>query len=153
MTRTLAVRMGLVLVVALALAVAEASVQGTRTPLEGTIGKYSGRRWSSAALDLNSVMDFSRGDRLELQVGGSATTVLVRLLPRGADPNLRIGVVGGTRAVPKSRRVVVHLDSDRNRIEQISVHGGAEAWGVPFPPGNGSVTLEQVNLIRASRTD
>src|SRR5688500_18752172 len=56
---------------------------------------------SSGWLDLRSPLDFSKGDRLRITVGGTATNVVVRLLPRGGDPSAPEVVVSENAVVSK----------------------------------------------------
>ena len=87
-------------------------------------------------------MDFKRGDKLRLRVGGTATKILVRLLSRGTDPNEPIGIVGGIVDVPKDRTVEIDLNTNFNDVVQISVHGGSNPWGLySLGQGNGPATL------------
>jgi hypothetical protein len=116
--------------------------------LEGGIGSSS--KWGSGWLDLASVTDFAAGDILRLRIGGTASKVLVRLLPEGSFPDSSVGIVGsGAITVPKNRIVEVALDNDRKGIIQISVHGGPNPWG-SFPLGeeNGPATLESATIVR-----
>jgi len=114
--------------------------------LAGETGSSS--RWGSGWLDLTTSRDFVKGDRLRLQIGGTAEKVIVRLLSRGMSPESSAGIVGGAIAVPENRIVEVALDTDRKGIIQISVHGGPNPWG-KFPLGgnNGPATIETAGLI------
>lgn len=108
--------------------------------LDGAIGSSS--RWSVGWLDLEKITDFKKGDRLKITVGGTAKKILLRFLPKGADPNDPIGIDGGPRQVPNSRVIEVVVESDHKNIRQISVHGGPNPWG-DFPLGqdNGAATI------------
>lgn len=116
-------------------------------PLAGEIGSSS--HWGSGWLDLATVTDFAAGDVLRLRIGGTASKVLVRLLPEGKFPDSTVGIVGGAVTVPENRIVEVVLDEDRKGIIQISVHGGPNPWGgFPLGGGNGPATLEAARLVR-----
>ena len=115
--------------------------------IAGRLGASS--RWGSGWLDLDAATDFSTGDRLRLEIGGTADRILVRLLPKGASPDESVGIIGGPTVVPKNRIVEVTLAIDRRQIVQISVHGGPNPWGTfPLGAGNGPATLEAAELIR-----
>ncbi len=116
-------------------------------PLTGEIGSSS--RWGSGWLDLATVADFAAGDVLRLRIGGTAGKVFVRLLPEGQFPDSSAGIIGGPITVPENRIVEVALDSARENIVQISVHGGPKPWGkFPLGGGNGPATLESATLVR-----
>jgi len=110
-------------------------------PLFGEIGASS--RWGSGWLDLAAPTDFLKGDRIRLKIGGSASKILVRLLPKGQDPGTSIGLIGGTITVPEDRIVEVTLKYDRREIIQVSVHGGPNPWNRPLGGGNGPATIEE----------
>lgn len=116
--------------------------------LAGEIG--SSPRWGSGWLDLVTPTDFSKGDRLRLRIGGTASKILVRLLPEGKFPDSSVGIMNGPITVPENRIVEVVLDMDRKDIIQISVHGGPNPWGnFPLGGGNGPAILEAAELIRS----
>jgi len=118
--------------------------------LAGEIGSSS--RWGSGWLDLATTIDFDKGDRLRLQIGGMAEKILVRLLPRGVSPDEPHGIVGGAITVPENRIVEVVLNTDRKEIIQISVHGGPNPWGrYPLGSGNGPATIQAAELIRYNK--
>lgn len=52
--------------------------------LAGAIGSSS--QWGSGWLDLAPPVDFTKGERLKLLIGGTANKILVRLLPREHRP-------------------------------------------------------------------
>jgi len=115
--------------------------------LAGETGHSS--RWGSGWQDLPTPTDFGGGDRLRLRIGGTASKILVRLLPRGVSPDSSVGVMGGALSVPDSRVVEIVVDSDRKNVVQISVHGGPNPWGrFRLGPDNGPATLESVELSR-----
>lgn len=109
-------------------------------------------QWASGWLDLSAPTAFYRGDRLRIRVGGTAKKILIRLLPSGGDAGQSSGAVA-TVAVPDDQIVEITLTEDRPKIQQISVHGGANPWGqYPLGPENGPATLESVTLIRGAPT-
>lgn len=115
--------------------------------LTGDIGSSS--RWGSGWLDLATPLHLRTGDRLRLRIGGGASKVLVRLLPRGTSPDSSVGIIGGPIEVPEDKTVEVLLDTERQEIVQISVHGGPNPWGrFPLGAGNGPATIEAAELIR-----
>lgn len=115
--------------------------------LAGAIGSSS--QWGSGWLDLAPPVDFTKGDRLKLLIGGTANKILVRLLPKGASPDTSAGIVGGAIDVPKSRIVEVTLPQDRKQVIQISVHGGPNPWGkFPLGGGNGPATIESAERMK-----
>ena len=119
------------------------STAGTLTGASG-----SSSQWGSGWIDLAPAVDFKKGDRLKLLIGGTANKILVRLLPKGQSPDTSVGLVGGPVDVPKSRVVEVELTQDRKQVIQISVHGGPNPWG-KFLLGhdNGPASLESAELI------
>ena len=110
------------------------------TRLVGEIG--SSPRWASGWIEFPTTVNFSRGDVLKLSIGGSATKIVARLLPKGVDPNLPESIVGGIITVPKDRVVELRLNADYREIRQVSVHGGSNPWDqFPLGTGNGMATL------------
>jgi hypothetical protein len=119
--------------------------------LKGEIGASS--RWGSGWLDLSTMMDFQKGDKLKLHIGGTAKKILVRLLTRGKAPDSPSGIVGGALNVPANRIVELQLDSDYKNIIQISVHGHSRPWNLyDLGPQNGPATLLKCELIKKSLT-
>ena len=117
--------------------------------LQGTVGSSS--QWHSGWIDLATMTDFKAGDRLRLNIGGSATKIVVRLLSRGVDPNTSAGIEGDVVSVPENRIVDLILQQDHKDIVQVSVHGGPNPWGLfPLGGGNGPATL--LSLERLSST-
>lgn len=105
--------------------------------------------WNSGWLDLARPVDFAKGERLKLHIGGTAKKVLIRFLPIGGSPDTDVGVVGGVITVPKSRIVEITLPQDHRRIIQISVHGGPKPWGkISLGKGSGMVTIKSVQRIK-----
>ena len=87
-------------------------------------------------------MSFQKGDKLRLQIGGTAKKILVRLLARGISPDTPSGIVGGSLNVPANRIVEIKLDSDYKNIIQISVHGHSRPWNLyNLGAQNGPATL------------
>jgi hypothetical protein len=110
----------------------------------GQIG-YS-EQWGSGWLQLSTVSDFKRGERLRLLIGGSAQKVVIRLLSKGESPDGPSGVFG-TFNVPPDRYVVATLDGDYQNVFQLSVHGGPRPWNMfPLGGGNGPATLIKADI-------
>lgn len=106
-------------------------------------------RWGSGWLDLSTITDFSAGDILKLNIGGTADKILVRLLAKGRSPDSSSGIIGGAITVPENRVVEIKLPTNRKGIIQISVHGGPNPWGkFPLGASNGPATIEAAHLIR-----
>ncbi len=121
-----------------------ASVEEGVSLLTGTSKKF-GSGW----VDFEKPIDLRKGDRLGLKIGGTAQKVLVRLLPAGKSPDLRIGVLPDQFVVPEDRNLFLDLQEDHLHISQISVHGGSSPWDSYFlGPDNGPATLEKVTLPR-----
>jgi len=115
--------------------------------LAGPTGSSS--KWGSGWLDLAPPVDFAKGDRLRLLIGGTADRIIVRLLPKGISPDTSTGVLGGAIAVSKSRIAEVIIPGDRKQIVQISVHGGPNPWGrFPLGGANGPATLESAERLK-----
>jgi len=114
--------------------------------LAGETGVSS--RWGSGWLDLATITDFLKGDKLRLKIGGTAAKILVRLRPKGVSPESPQGIIDGVITVPKNRIVEILLMTDQKGIVQISVHGGPNPWGLyPLGASNGPATLEAVELV------
>ena len=115
--------------------------------LAGATGSSS--KWGSGWLDLAPPVDFAKGERLKLLIGGSAKKVLVRLLPQGAPPDTTAGLIGGAITVSQSRVVEIKLPEDRKQVVQISVHGGPNPWKqFPLGGGNGPATIVSVDRTK-----
>ena len=113
--------------------------------LGGTVG--ASEKFGSGWIDLQQPVDFGKGDRLRLIVGGNATRVVIRLLPKDKARDSSEGLLGGPVEVPKTRVVEVVLREDRLQVVQISVHGGPNPWG-HFPmPNNGPAALQSAERI------
>jgi hypothetical protein len=123
------------------------SAEGTSVRLIGKTGRSPDR--NAGYIDLSPPVDFQKGDKLRISVGGTASRVVVRLLPRGFAPTEHDIIVEQKGEVSKSRTVDVVLTSDYKDIVQISVHGGPSPWN-EFPLGedNGPAMLLQVERLR-----
>lgn len=114
--------------------------------LKGRIG--SSTQWDSGWMDLEVTTSFKRGEQLRIRVGGTAHTVLVRLLEEGADPNDPVGLDGGAIRVPEDRVVQLVLEQDHDDVVQISVHGGPNPWNLyPLGGDNGPATILSVQRV------
>src|SRR5436190_527045 len=78
--------------------------------------------------DFATPVNFRKGERLRLAIGGSATRIIVRLLPKGYDPGTPIGVIPTPFTIPQNRLVEVVVPYEASEIVQISVHGGPSPW-------------------------
>lgn len=118
---------------------------GAAEPLAGTLGAAA--QYGSGWIDFTQPVDFAKGDRLRLVIGGTASKILVRMLAKGQARDSSDGLVGGPIDVPKTRVIELMLGESRAQIVQISVHGGANPWG-KFPmPGNGPAALQSVERL------
>jgi hypothetical protein len=122
-----------------------AAQDSTWSYLVGKTG-FSGED-GSGWLDLSPI-DFSKGDHLVITLGGTATVVVVRLLPKGFDPSRPDVIVAKKMAVRADRTVDVPLTSDYKNIVQVSVHGGPNPWNqFPLGAGNGPATLIRLEYV------
>jgi hypothetical protein len=131
-------------------------------PAHGTIvirGEiYSSPKWGSAWILLDSPLDFFRGDRLRITLGGlgkanepPAGKVLVRLLENGNDPNGPTGIITPAGiSVPLNRTFEITIPANFQNVVHISIHGGTKAWNYFLGEGNGPATLVRVELITAA---
>jgi hypothetical protein len=118
-------------------------------PLPGTLGAAA--QYGSGWIDFAQPVDFAKGDRLRLVIGGTASKILVRMLEKGQSRDAAEGLVGGPIDVPKTRVIELVLGESRAQVVQISVHGGANPWG-KFPmPGNGPAALQSVERLPPTR--
>ncbi len=115
--------------------------------LKGKIGSAAGPDWQSSWIDLISMTNFRRGEKLKIAVHGSAENVVVRLLPQGIHPSSSEGIVGDVMKVPKNGVLEVQLKEERRNVVQISVHGGQKAWDISLGSKNGPVTLTSVERV------
>jgi hypothetical protein len=130
------------LVIVLASLTATAHAAST---LPGTVG--ASPQYASGWIDFPQPIDFAKGDRLRLVIGGSATKILLRMLSKGQSRDSSEGLLGGVIDVPKTRVVELTLGENRAQVVQISVHGGPNPWG-KFPlPGNGPATLQAIERL------
>lgn len=133
---------GFVLAGALILATAKAEEL-----LSGDTGVSS--RWGSGWIDLDRPIDFKRGHKLRLKLGGTAINIKVRLLPKGHSPDTTAGMLPGIMTVPDARIVEIDIQGDRPQVIQISVHGGPNPWGkYPLGGDNGPAILERAEIIK-----
>jgi hypothetical protein len=104
--------------------------------------------WNSGWCDFSKPVDFKKGELLRLAIGGSATRVLVRLLPKGSDPSTPVGVIPTPFVIPRNRYLEVVLPHDAADITQISVHGGENPWNqYHLGTGNGFATLTSIERM------
>lgn len=115
--------------------------------VDGATGSGSGAGWQAGWLDLKAPQSFKKGDKLTIKVDGSAENVLVRLLPVSGDASTSVGLEGKTRKVPGDRVLTVTLERDHPNVKQISVHGGASAWGTSLGANNGAVTIVSIERV------
>lgn len=105
-------------------------------------------QWGSGWCDFGTSVAFKKGERLRLSIGGSAKRIIVRLLPKGADPNTTTGVIPTAFTVPSDRLLVLTVPYDAPATVQISVHGGQSPWGqYPLGAGNGPATISGVERL------
>lgn len=139
---------GSVLLIALAVPVIIPSALQAQTAVACQPG--SSPQWGSGWCDFPSPVAFQKGERLRLAIGGSATKIIVRLLPKGIDPNTTVGVIPTSFTVPSTRLLEVTMPHDAPAIVQISVHGGPNPWGqYPLGAGNGPATISGVERLPA----
>jgi hypothetical protein len=94
-------------------------------------------------------MDFTKGDKLRVTVGGTAKKIVVRLLPKNQSPDSSAGVVGGPIDVPSTRVIEVILTGDRKQVAQISVHGGPNPCNeYDLGGNNGPATIKVVERTK-----
>lgn len=120
----------------------EAEPQLTWGQLKGTPGSSS--RWGSGWLDLEAVRDFGTKSELRISVGGTASTVAVRLLSVGQAADDQTGIIG-EYPVPKDRVVIAKVTAQYQQVRQISVHGGF-AWGIYGSAKNGPATVKKIEV-------
>ncbi|MGD0076593.1 MAG: hypothetical protein ABSD31_20025 [Candidatus Binataceae bacterium] len=109
-------------------------------PIQGRIGASS--TWGAGWVDLDHPVNFKRGDKIMLKIGGTAEKVIIRFLEKGKSPDDPVGIDSGALPVPTDRTVSIILKNDHPQTEQISVHGGEDPWGLyPLGEHNGPATL------------
>ena len=114
--------------------------------LYGSFGRSL--QWGTGWLNLYKPIDFKSGDKLRLKIGGTAKTILVRLLPKNQFPDMPVGIVTESIEVPIDRIVEIELIKPHQQIIQISVHGGQQAWSYSLGNNNGPATLVSAEYIR-----
>jgi len=116
--------------------------------LVGRIG--SSATWGSGWIDLTNPVNFSKGEKLRIKVGGTADRVVVRLTQKGADPDSSSGVIPVIMPVPHDNRTIEVLVPDEMRqVIQASVHGLSNPWNqFPLGSGNGPATLISAERVR-----
>ena len=126
------------------------SHQALAQPLDCTLGssETDGNGWC----DLPSPTTINADVCLNLEIGGTAQKVLVRILRRAEDPNKAVGILGGPIDVPTNRKVVVKLKKDYTNAIQISVHGGRNPWKRQLGDKNGSADLQAVERVNCVAT-
>jgi hypothetical protein len=112
------------------------------------IGKTGGSLEDfSSYLDLVPAKSFSRGNRIVITVEGPAKHVMVRLLPKGFNPN-KSDVVAAERLAVKSGMLEVTLTSDYKDITQVSIHSGPKPFGIfDLGAGNGYAAITKVEHV------
>jgi len=114
--------------------------------LSGEIG--ASPQWGSGWIDLANVRTFQKDEKLRLKVGGTAKKIVVRLLPRGSDPNQPHVMVGGVLEVPENRVVELALETGVADVVQISVHGFAKPFDLyDLGESNGPATLLAAEIV------
>jgi hypothetical protein len=102
---------------------------------------------ASGWLDI-AATDFASGDHLVITIGGPATAVVVRLLPKNGDPSKPDMIVAEKLAVRTDHTVDVLLANDYKEIVQVSVHGGPAPWNMfNLGDSNGAATLVKVEHL------
>lgn len=124
-------------------------------PLKGKIGKSV--EWGSGWIDLEQRKNFTAGDSLRLEVGGTAKKILVRILREGQDSNSQVGIISDKNGhirfeLPKKRIIKFKLTNDFAEVKQISVHGGPNPWNIDLGAGNGPATLIHAAWKKAVQT-
>jgi hypothetical protein len=115
------------------------------TKLAGRTGEAP--EWGSGWIDLAALASFDARTKLKINVGGSATKILVRLLKDGQLPDQPVGVLG-KYAVPSGRLLEVPITGKKANITQISVHGSPKAWTYHLGADNGPATIEEVEYCK-----
>ncbi len=123
------------------------STPDTNAPLlAGQIN--SSKKFGVGWIDLNSLVNFKKGDIIRISIGGTAQIVRVRLLPAGSHPNSPAGLISEKFHVPDDRIIEINVLKDQYNVSQISVHGGQNPWGESLGADNGTATLKSVELVR-----
>jgi hypothetical protein len=130
--------------------VSRSSIASAHAPSSQRVKGSTGtsKKWHSSWINLDAIEDFRQGERLKLRVGGKARKIIVRFLPQGEDSGDPVGVDGGALDVPPDGIVIVTLEDDHPRVEQISIHGGANPFGLyPLGEDNGDPILQSVHRV------
>lgn len=106
--------------------------------------RHSSALYHSSWLDLSAATDFSSGDKLRISIDGSANTVVVRFLSEGENPDHAVGIIG-TFPISDSRVLEVTLTDKYDKVNQISVHGGPQAWNARLGADNGDPIIQSVS--------
>lgn len=138
------------LLTAVVLAIATAAIQG-QTAVPCTPG--AAPQWGAGWCDFSTPASFKKGDRLRIAIGGSATKIIVRLLPSSAKgrEDTPVGALPAAIAIPQNRFIEVVLPYDAMNITQISVHGGPSPWNqYPLGARNGPATITGIERLPAT---
>lgn len=109
----------------------------------------SSNQWGSAWLELSQAVDLASGEKVQIQLGGEADAVIVRLLLRGQDPGMRVGVLSKPLRVTEDNVVSMPINSEVRSVVQISVHGGPSPWGMDdLGQSNGAALINSVCIVR-----
>lgn len=115
-------------------------------PIGGPPGQSSGENWQSAYVDIDPPRDFLKGERLKIQVQGTAEWVRVRLLPQSGAYDRPTGLIVGKMKVPPGGVLELVLKKERPKVKQVSVHAGKLAWGELLNPNGGTVEIVSVDV-------
>lgn len=117
-------------------------------------GKYSASpEWGSGWLDLAKPINIKSGTCLRIEVGGSASKVLIRFLSEGENPDLPIGISGGIQSVPNTRVLMAQVTHDYSNVIQISIHGNPDPWQFDLGTNNGPATLDSIEAVSCNNTN
>lgn len=109
----------------------------------------SSKKFNSGWVNLVESVDIHKGDKLVLDIGGTAKRVIIRLLPKGKSSDLSVGILPVVYEVPTNRNLAIELTDEHLGVSQISVHGGPKPWDkFPIEVDNGPATLESVRIQR-----
>jgi hypothetical protein len=114
-------------------------------PLNGKYG--ASPKWGSGWMDFTPPINIESSTCLRIEVGGTASKVLIRLLPHGEDAGQPVGIMGGIHAVPSSRILMARITNKHPNISQISIHGNPKAWQFNLGINNGPATLESIEEV------
>lgn len=122
------------------------SMPAQGAPIGGPPGQSSGADWQSAYVNIDPPRDFHKGERLKIQVQGTAEWVRVRLLPEKAAYDSAAGLIANKMKVPPGGVLELVLKEDRPRVKQVSVHAGKLAWDELLNPNGGTVQIVSVDV-------